>query len=1406
MAFPQATAPADRATSNPAFRPPAVTGGSRSDGAAAAVAYLASLSKTASAAGASATAQASIALENLGDCHVLEILQHFNSVASTEQKDRILTPFIRQLSEDVAGKGSFSTDFLLGFVTKFVQTKPVSTKTAPTPATGTTTSAAAATGAAAVPAATASPPSTAPAATGPDVASPSTSGIATPPSVDSSETPGFIGRATGWFLGKGFEVAGQIFRAAFPFQNQETESTAQPATDHPTSVPPTSPAGLRADINSAVGGNPKLKKALAEMLEKLKEREKLKAARETKKAEADARAEAIKNEGATKLGGITACTTYEALLEKLDQNEFKTSFEEFTKKTSEKKTEFCRQIETADRANRLASRHLDERLNLNKTGEAAAKADWIKSEEGEIAGKTLVANFRKSQLDKQVSKSFGEIQNKLTDWVDLERPEKVARNESFADQLGEFKLKLKGFLDTKTAEKDELKTNLENAKADDPGSARSQQLQTNLVACNQRIGEIEAKLTSVNQLIAANKTARTEMAVIAGLHSEVKQTERDVQNLPFSLPFMANGKDPALRDNVLMRGLKGAFWVGNVNANNHAMGRASWLRTTLAGFGSHFTRFNNSETTNKRDLSGAGRGGSRTELAVLGGMLKDPSSGAADRMIEFFTTGENVEAGDRRRYIHDLAAGNLVAAGFNTKTLKLDAPSLQYKVDRGFSALKKAFYIGKPGVTARDPIKHIQSRLNVLANISEVFQEALFRNGKPVNIQHAIQTPNQAIEACSLLLAALPNDLLVNKSQEVSRFLKQVREFEDLAEANPIKDDLIALNELNTFKSTIKNFHEQSANWLNARDKTAETKSESIAASKDTGAIIVSRLRKGTFRKAASSTVATLNTYGVGFVREGAKNVAQFASNVSRKESMKALLKNSPNTIGHLRHINAALASAKENSPVFERNSTAIKKFLAGEKFELELEGPISEKMALVLVRVGNLMEEVWSEKYPKKARPGSIKLQAVDIAQICRVQENAAVLKFLDKAASASPVEAKRESSIKKLTIDTNAKAAARLPDDSSTPVLGTPVSKRSSGATSTFPSPDADDAKAKADEAKVKADAAARATALQAEIEQGIEITKNESVEAWVTDLWTRFFEPQLPETPDGQRGDLVTSYAVFLNPGDPKGANLTPAQKVDFQTFKDEIKAIADAYNADPRDLTGVSAYMNKHVAFLLHARRGIVMRQAQVYAYERPLQNVSGSSNRCWARAGWGAAVHALEKSEFLNRTMAAIQWLSDNGKLPDNSFKVGDDNKVRDLYQSIVDEPEQNSANELYATEKRLLMMALAEHSTQYPLSKSGEGTLKTLKSDLKLDDNKKENPQAEAEFPTALLNALGLPVIINTGSPEEAPDLFFPANFNVNSARHPKNWPILYNTGGVSAGHWQFHMPRSNRPPATTTS
>lgn len=1386
--------------------PPAVTGGSRSDGAAAAAAYIASLSKTASAAGASATAQASIALENLGDCHVLEILQHFNSVASTEQKDTILNPFIRQLSEDAASKGSFSTDFLLGFVTKFVQSKPVSAGTAPAPATGTATSTAAA-GQTTAPAATASPPGAASAANAPPDVSPNASDIATPPPVDSSETPGFIGRATGWFLGKGFEVAGQIFRAAFPFQDPETESTAQPATGGSTSVPPSSrpssplPPSLRANINSAVDGNPNLKVALAEMLEKLKEREQLKAERETKKAQADARAEAIKNEGATRLGEITACTTFEALCEKLDQNEFKTSFEEFTKNISEEKTEFRGQIETADRANRLALKHLDERLNLNKTGEAAAKADWIKPEDGEIAGKTLIANFRKSQLDKQASKSFGQVQNDLTDWVDSKRPEKVARNESFTDQLAAFKLKLEGFLDVKTTEKAELQTNLENARKAGYKGANGDRVSSAFEAderCGGEIKAIKAKLTSVNQLIAANKTSRTEMAVIAGLHSEVKQSERDVQNLPFSLPFMANGKDPALSDNVLMHGLKGVFCDKNVNANNHAMSRATWLRTTLTGFGSLFTEFNNGETTNKRDMSAAGYGVSRTELAVLGGMLKDPNSGAADRMIEFFTTGENVEAGNRRRYIHDLAAGNLVAAGFNTKTLKLDAPSLQYKVDRGFSALKKTFYLGKSRVTARDPIKHIQSRLNVLANISKVFQEALFRNGKPVNIQHAIQTPNQAIEACSLLLAALPNDLLVNKSEEVSIFLKQVRDFEDLAEANPTEDDL------NAFKITIKNFHEQSANWLNARDKTAETRSESIAASKDTGAIIVSRLRKGTFRKAASSTVATLNTYGVGFVREGTKNVAQFAGNVSRKESMKALLKNSPNTIGHLRHINAALASAKENSPVFERNSTAIKKFLAGEKFELELEGPISEKMALVLVRVGNLMEEVWSEKYPKKARPGSIKLQAVDIAQICRVQENAAVLKFLDKAVSASPVEAKRESSSGELRIDTKAAAAARLPDDSSSPV-STPNSKRSSGATPPFSSPDADEAKAKADAA---ARAAARATALQAEIEQGIEITKNESVEAWVIDLWNRFFEPaENPrETTDTRVAALRARYVDILNPGDAKEANLTPAKKTELNTFAGEIKAIVDAHEANPLDLTGVSAYMNKHVEVLLQAHRGIVMRQAQVYAYERPLVDISGSSNRCWARAGWGVAVHALEKGEFVNRTMAAIQWLSKNGKLPDNSFKVGDDNKVRDLYQSIVDHPEQEPANELYATEKRLLMMALAEHSTQYPLSKSREGTLNTLKSDLKLDDNKKENPQAEAEFPTALLNALGLPVIINTGSPEEAPDLFFPANFNVNSARHPKNWPILYNTGGVSAGHWQFHMPRSNRPPATTTS
>lgn len=1366
--------------------PPAVTGGSRSDGAAAAAAYIASLSKTASAAGASATAQASIALENLGDCHVLEILQHFNSVATTEQKDRILTPFIRQLSEDAASKGSFSTDFLLGFVTKFVQSKPVSPKTAPTP-TDTTTSPAAATGSAAAPAATTSPPSTAPAATGPDVASPSTSGIATPPSVDSSETPGFIGRASGWFLGKGFEVADQIFRAAFPFQNQETESTAQPETDGSTSVPPTSPAGLRANINNAVRDNPNLKVALAEMLEKLKEREKLKAERETKKEEATARAEAIKNEGATSLGEITACTTYEALCEKLDQNEFKTSFEEFTNSTSEKKNSICVEIQTADRTNRLASNYLKELENVNKMQRAVAAFKGEASDSAVNAGKTLVATTRKKQRDQQAFRLFEKIQNDLTDWVDLERPEKAACNESFKTQLDAFKLKLEGFLDAKTAEKAALMADYENAKEQDPGSARSQQLHSDLGVCDGSINDIKAKLTSVNEMIAANKTACIEMAVIVGLHSEIKQPERDAYNLPFSLPFMANGKDPVSEKNKIR--LKDTFWAGNVKASNHAMSRASWLRTMLTEFGSMFTEFNKEETENKQDLSDVGSGVSRTQLAVLGGMLKDPKSGPAERMVEFFTTSEGVKADTGRKYIHYLAAGNLVAAGFNTKTLKLDAPSLQYKVDRGFGILKKAFYIGKPGVTARNPSKHIQSRLTVLANISIVLQEAVFRNGKPVNMQHAIQTPNQAIEACSLLLAALPNDLLVNKSEEVSRFLKQIREFEDLAEVNSTDENL------NAFKTTIRDFHEQSANWLNARDKSAETKNESIAESKETGAMIVSRLRKGTFRKAASSTVATLNTYGVGFVREGAKNVAQFAGNVSRKESMKALLKNSPNTIGHLRHINAALASAKEDSPVFERNSTAIKKFLSGEKFELELEGPISEKMALVLVRVGNLMEEIWSEKYPKKARPGSIKLQAVDIAQIYRVQENAAVLKFLDKAVSASPVEAKRESSSGGLTIDTNAAAAAEhLPNDSSTPVfVGTPVSRRSRGVTPSFSSPDADDAKAKAaDKAKSKADAVAQAALHKQAVENGIKHIRDQNVGEWVKEIWQKYCaaSDNADETPSTRVKAITDRIKEIISLRESDESKWSDEDKAKLAEAKVACERIQAAYAADSTHLPDtVLRDMNKYAPILVQAHRGSVMLPAPVYVYEKPLQDVSGANLQCWMRAGWGAAVHAFGKQDFADRTLKAIKDLNDKGVIVPNPFTEAE---LIALHENITANPGQESANEIHRDKKRALILALAEKS-EFELDVLGKETLEALK---KPDNN---DVMAEGEFPAALLNALGLPVLINRKELTHRPDIYLPAGFDVNQVGHPKDWPALHH----SDNHWRFYKPRKT---ATTTS
>ena len=70
-------------------------------------------------------------------------------------------------------------------------------------------------------------------------------------------------------------------------------------------------------------------------------------------------------------------------------------------------------------------------------------------------------------------------------------------------------------------------------------------------------------------------------------------------------------------------------------------------------------------------------------------------------------------------------------------------------------------YIGQPGVTVRNPVKHIQPRLQALEGIQKTFKSVLYPSNKPVNIDPALTSKDSLLEFGSMMIASMPQDFLV---------------------------------------------------------------------------------------------------------------------------------------------------------------------------------------------------------------------------------------------------------------------------------------------------------------------------------------------------------------------------------------------------------------------------------------------------------------------------------------------------------------------------------------------------------------------------------------------------------------------------------------------------------------------
>ncbi|MFN7505500.1 MAG: hypothetical protein ACK5Q1_08060, partial [Limnobacter sp.] len=214
------------------------------------------------------------------------------------------------------------------------------------------------------------------------------------------------------------------------------------------------------------------------------------------------------------------------------------------------------------------------------------------------------------------------------------------------------------------------------------------------------------------------------------------------------------------------------------------------------------------------------------------------------------------------------------AAGFNTKTLQLDAPSLAYKVDYGFSAIKK-FIPGRAGVYARNPSEYLGTRLLTMERISSNLRAEVFKNGKPVDLQSAIVTAPHAIEASSLLLAALPNDLLTTNHEEVTSFMKSLREFEAEVDIAQLNNKEFEPGKLDSFKETVKKFHESAASWVSNREKAGAA--ESVAAAQEISHDIANS-RKGFFRSVPVALGKFLYLAGVKAILESVSAIRNSVS------------------------------------------------------------------------------------------------------------------------------------------------------------------------------------------------------------------------------------------------------------------------------------------------------------------------------------------------------------------------------------------------------------------------------------------------------------------------------------------------------------------------------------------------
>lgn len=481
-----------------------------------------------------------------------------------------------------------------------------------------------------------------------------------------------------------------------------------------------------------------------------------------------------------------------------------------------------------------------------------------------------------------------------------------------------------------------------------------------LSACEKHIDALKDQKSKLEELQDINSASAVDLKAIRELDLQFGVTGSRADALPFSLHMLGNGvKSVSVSEGF---SLNQALEYGRSGRSNKAMSRAIALRTHLAEFGSDFNVFENAKNPAVDTI----RGDRRSSLVDLGGALRNPAGERAEKVLDFLSTEKG------RKYVHRLAACNVSAAGFNAKTLRLDAPSLAYKIESGFGVLKKLM-VGRTGVYARDPAEYLGKRLSVLGRLSATLQNELFREGKPVRFEHALITPQHAVEAASLLLAALPNDLLTVNHEDVTRFMRSVKAFEDEILTAEYEERPVHAEMQLEIKQVLREFHSQSASWLARRN--AHGADESSLSARRISEDIAAIRNRGVLRKASSSVGSFINLCGGAVVREGWSAFNHYLMMVNQKERLRQQF-DKPENAAAIASLKYQLQSLADSGNELDAdNARALVKFLNATTMTVEMKGQLSSSLKRILLSMGDFLQNAWEPVSKDQAPPRVIGL-----------------------------------------------------------------------------------------------------------------------------------------------------------------------------------------------------------------------------------------------------------------------------------------------------------------------------------------------------------------------------------------------------------------------------------------------